>query len=58
MVCYWGSWSSNLPVSSINTNICTHIIYSFVGVESNGAITGVNSQPIDEGKLQLVTIRS
>lgn len=50
MVCYWGSWSSVLPASNIDTTICTHIIYSFVGVSADGRITDVNQNPVDDSK--------
>ncbi|CAO1372323.1 unnamed protein product [Diamesa serratosioi] len=53
VVCYWGEWSSALPASSIDTSICTHIIYSFIGVDSSGAITGVNTQTVDDAKLKV-----
>lgn len=45
MVCYWGSWSENsgLPPSKIDSTLCTHIIYSFIGVTTTGEITNVNA---------------
>ncbi|CAO1327076.1 unnamed protein product [Diamesa hyperborea] len=48
VVCYWGSWSagSGLPPSKIDTTICTHIIYSFIGVSTTGEITNVNDESI------------
>ena len=44
VVCYWGTWSNYRPNAgkftpeSINPKLCTHIIYSFAGLEadSNG----------------------
>ncbi|CAO1372305.1 unnamed protein product [Diamesa serratosioi] len=57
VVCYWGEWSSALPASSIDTSLCTHIIYSFIGVDNSGAITGERTslitQPVDDAKLKL-----
>ncbi|CAO1314665.1 unnamed protein product [Diamesa tonsa] len=47
VVCYWGSWASNLPASNINTNICTHVIYSFVGVTKDGSINGINDAQLN-----------
>ena len=50
MVCYWGSWSSGLPSSKIDANICTHVVYSFVGVTTDGRITNVDLGPVNDGK--------
>lgn len=36
VVCYW---SADLDANQINPNICTHIIYSFLGLDSQGRIT-------------------
>ncbi|CAK9808295.1 CHIT1 [Anthophora plagiata] len=44
IVCYYGSWSAYRPgsgkfdVSNINPKLCTHIIYTFVGLGSNGNV--------------------
>ena len=40
VVCYWGTWSNYRPNAgkftpeSINPKLCTHIIYSFAGLDS------------------------
>ena len=39
VVCYWGTWSNYRPNAgkftpeNINPKLCTHIIYSFAGLE-------------------------
>lgn len=44
VVCYYGSWSvwragnGHFEVFYINPNICTHIMYSFLGVDEDGQI--------------------
>lgn len=44
VVCYLGSWSTYRPgdgkfeIENINPNLCTHVIYTFVGITSTGGI--------------------
>lgn len=45
VVCYYGSWATWRPgngkfdIEDIDTTLCTHVIYSFVGIGSNGEVT-------------------
>jgi GH18 family chitinase len=40
-VCYWGTWANYRPNAgkftpeSIDASLCTHLIYSFVGLDSD-----------------------
>lgn len=49
MVCYHGTWSTyrsgngRFTVEDIDPNLCTHIIYSFVGINSDGSIRILDS---------------
>ncbi|XP_053688298.1 acidic mammalian chitinase-like [Sabethes cyaneus] len=42
VVCYFGSWATyrvsngKFDIENINANLCTHIIYSFVGIDPTG----------------------
>ncbi|KAF5270886.1 hypothetical protein FQR65_LT05403 [Abscondita terminalis] len=44
IVCYYGSWAVYRPgagkysIEDINPNLCTHLVYGFAGVETNGNI--------------------
>lgn len=44
VVCYFGSWSTyrngkgKFDVENINPNLCTHLIYTFVGLSPDGTI--------------------
>ncbi|CAH0550889.1 unnamed protein product [Brassicogethes aeneus] len=44
VVCYYGSWSTYRPgngkftTNDIDANLCTHLIYSFVGINTDGSI--------------------
>ena len=43
VVCYWASWSHYRPNSgkfipeNINPKLCTHIVYSFAGLEGSSS---------------------
>ncbi|CAH1100329.1 unnamed protein product [Psylliodes chrysocephalus] len=49
IVCYWGSWSiyrkdiGHFNTSHINTDICTTVVYSFVGLDINMDITSLDT---------------
>ncbi|XP_044265663.1 chitinase-3-like protein 1 [Tribolium madens] len=44
LVCYWGTWSTyrwgngRFTVDHIDPHLCTHIIYTFVGLQPNGTV--------------------
>lgn len=57
MVCYFGSWSVYRPgdgkfeIEYTDPNLCTHAIYTFVGIEYNGGVRILDSwNEIDLGK--------
>ncbi|XP_043485682.1 chitotriosidase-1 [Polistes fuscatus] len=59
IVCYFGSWSTYRPdagkfeVENIDPNLCTHIIYTFVGISEEGEVKVLDSWqdlPNDYGK--------
>jgi chitinase len=57
VVCYYGSWSTYRPgdgkfeVENIDPNLCTHAIYTFVGLAFDGGIRILDSwNEIDRGK--------
>ena len=43
VVCYWGTWANYRPNNgkftpeSIDASLCTHLIYSFVGLDADTA---------------------
>lgn len=49
VVCYHGSWSKyrtgngKFTVSDIDASLCTHLIYSFVGINTDGSINLLDS---------------
>jgi chitinase len=56
VVCYYGSWSVYRPgngkfeIEYIDPNLCTHGIYAFVGLGSNGGVRILDSwNEIDKG---------
>lgn len=57
MVCYW---FAEIEVGHIDPTICTHIVYSFLGLDSNGGLTYLDrSQGQAEGYLrELVGLKS
>ncbi|KAF4532930.1 hypothetical protein B566_EDAN015642 [Ephemera danica] len=44
VVCYYGSWATYRPdagkfdVEDIDPNLCTHLIYTFIGTDENGTV--------------------
>lgn len=58
VVCYHGSWSKyrsgngNFLVSHIDPSLCTHLIYSFVGINTDGTINILDTKlEITDGNL-------
>lgn len=49
MVCYWSSWSvyregdGQFKVSNIDVNLCTHVVYSFIGTTAQGDVVHLDS---------------
>ena len=41
VICYWGTWANYRPVEgkftpeSVDGSLCTHLIYSFAGLETH-----------------------
>ncbi|CAH2098230.1 unnamed protein product [Euphydryas editha] len=59
VVCYYGTWAAyryglgKFNVSNINTDLCTHVIYTFVGINSQGTVISLDPYldlPDDWGK--------
>jgi len=44
LVCYWGSWSyyrsgiGKFEISDMDANLCTHFIYSFIGINTDSTV--------------------
>ena len=62
IVCYFESWATYFPgngkfdVETIDPNLCTHLIYSFMGVNENADVTILDSwNDIDLGEYLLIT---
>ncbi|XP_046972453.1 chitinase-3-like protein 1 [Vanessa cardui] len=49
VVCYYGTWATyrnglgKFDVSNINTDLCTHIVYTFVGINSQGTVISLDA---------------
>uniref|UniRef100_A0A182PEJ9 Chitinase n=1 Tax=Anopheles epiroticus TaxID=199890 RepID=A0A182PEJ9_9DIPT len=49
VVCYFGSWATyrigngKYDVENINPNLCTHIVYTFVGLDTKGSVKILDS---------------
>jgi len=47
--CYWGTWANyrsgngKFDVSNIDANLCTHLSYSFFGINDNGDIQSLDT---------------
>ncbi|KAJ4435528.1 hypothetical protein ANN_18144, partial [Periplaneta americana] len=59
IVCYWGSWSVYRPgdgafdVEDIDPNLCTHIVYTFVGINAKGKVVLLDTwNDIDLGAIK------
>jgi chitinase len=60
-VCYFGSWATYRPglgkldVQTIDPNLCTHLIYAFMGIDSNAQVTILDPwNDIDMGEYLLI----
>lgn len=57
--CYWGSWANERPglgrfgVQDIPRDLCTHIVYSFIGLTDQGELT-YSEESVIEGKSSIV----
>jgi chitinase len=58
MVCYYSSWavyrpgSGKFDVENIDPFMCTHVIYSFLGVDGNGSVFSLDPwNDIDNGNV-------
>lgn len=56
VVCYWGTWSvyrwgnALFQIENVNPNLCTHIIYGFVGIQTDGSVRLLDSYlDVDRG---------
>ncbi|KAJ4447149.1 hypothetical protein ANN_09150 [Periplaneta americana] len=59
VVCYYGSWAVYRPgdgkfdVENIDPTLCSHLVYTFVGIGSDGSVTILDSwNEIDKGALK------
>lgn len=49
VVCYYGTWATyrygagKFNVEDINPNLCTHLIYSFVGIDNQGTVVSLDT---------------
>ncbi|XP_037300980.1 oviduct-specific glycoprotein isoform X3 [Manduca sexta] len=49
VVCYYGTWATyrlglgKFDVSHINTNLCTHVVYAFAGINSQMTVASLDS---------------
>jgi GH18 family chitinase len=62
IVCYFESWATYFPgngkfdVETIDPNLCTHLIYGFMGINSNAEVTILDSwNDINLGEYLLIT---
>nr|ALO79345.1 chitinase 8 [Chilo suppressalis] len=55
VICYYGTWAVNRPglgkfgVEDVNPYLCSHIIYAFAGINSDGAVIPLDVE-LDFGK--------
>ncbi|CAG4968580.1 unnamed protein product [Parnassius apollo] len=48
VICYYGSWATyrsafgKFDVDHIDTNLCTHLVYSFVGINTEGTVKSLD----------------
>ncbi|XP_032522110.2 probable chitinase 2 [Danaus plexippus] len=49
VICYHGTWATYRPslgkfdVTNINTNLCTHIVYGFMGINAKGTVVSLDA---------------
>jgi GH18 family chitinase len=62
IVCYFESWATYRPgfgkfdVETIDPNLCTHLIYAFMGINSNAEVTILDRwNDINLGEYRLIT---
>jgi len=62
IVCYFESWTTyrsgngKFNVENIDPNLCTHLIYAFVGINSNAEVILLDTwNDIDMGEYLLIT---
>jgi len=62
IVCYFQSWATyrtgngKFDVEMIDPSLCTHLIYAFMGIDSNANITILDRwNDIDKGEYLLIT---
>jgi GH18 family chitinase len=62
IVCYFESWATYRPangtfnVENIDPNLCTHLIYAFMGINSSAQVTILDTwNDIDLGEYLLIT---
>ncbi|XP_053620320.1 probable chitinase 2 [Plodia interpunctella] len=48
VVCYYGTWATyrqglgKFAVDNVNTELCSHVVYSFVGIDNQGTIVSLD----------------
>ncbi|KAM3962177.1 chitinase-3-like protein 1 [Aphomia sociella] len=48
VICYYGTWATyrnglgKFDVEDINTDLCTHLVYTFVGINNEGTVTSLD----------------
>jgi hypothetical protein len=54
-VCYWGRWNADgsFPPNSIPVDKCTHVIYSFIGLNTNTWTAVVDSPNVWDSNISL-----
>lgn len=62
VVCYYGSWATyrvsngKYDVEDINPNLCTHIIYTFVGLDASNSLVKI-LDPWNDVTLRELTLK-
>lgn len=48
LICYYGTWATyrnslgKFDVSHINTDLCTHLVYAFAGINTQGTVISLD----------------
>ncbi|XP_013190968.1 probable chitinase 2 [Amyelois transitella] len=57
VVCYYGTWATyraglgKFAVENVNTDLCSHVVYSFTGIDSQGTMVSLDSNlDLDAGQ--------